>query len=400
MDNSSSQSSVEGPLPEKHWIGEDLDWEASSVPVALYVELPFWVMVPDCLQEVEVRGHRFNVEIRDGFVELYARLVRGSRSTCIYIGPPDSAQLNPELRKLIEEGNVPVMNRKCKTVLRIHSACNKDVLEAAGGQDKRARSGHLYLRSFCEAHLEVINHIVQHYRLSTYDYFAYEVSPWDVPVWLVDPGTGSVRIILLDYAAWDEKPVLHIGSSSRERYKLIEAAELQSAMGAEPSAGEFELLDSLNLMERGDYSGAIRRITTAIEAQLQSALRQELLKRHPVAQVEKKLKASENDFPGRLRQYEKLSGRKLSAGLREELDTTRTLRHSIVHSALRIPFHERAKTQRAVDTGCWIFNWLENQPARMGVRERRIAKRSLGRHLSLFSAEITHMGVIVHKPAW
>jgi hypothetical protein len=196
--------------------------------------------------------------------------------------------------------------------------------------------------------------------------------------------------------AWDEKPVLIVGSS-QERYKLIEATELQSAMTAEPSAGEFDLLDALNFMERGDYSGSIRRITTAIEAQLESVLRQELIKTHTLAEVDKKLKASENDFPGRLRQYEKLSGRNLNAGLSIELETTRNLRHSIVHRALRIPFQERGKAQRAIDTGRWIFNWLENQPTRKEVREKRIAMRSLGRHFSLFNAEITSTGVIVHK---
>jgi hypothetical protein len=190
-----------------------------------------------------------------------------------------------------------------------------------------------------------------------------------------------------------------ITASKGERYKLIDVAELQSAMSIEPSAGEYELLDALNFMERGDYSDAVRRLTTAIEVQLESVLRQELLKLHPVAEVEKKLKASENDFPGRLRQYERLSKRKLSAVLWKELETTRTIRHSIVHNAYRIPFSQSQQTKEAIDTGRWIFNWLENQSTRADVRERRIAKRSLGSYFSLFSTEITPAGVIVHKPA-
>jgi predicted house-cleaning noncanonical NTP pyrophosphatase (MazG superfamily) len=211
---------------------------------------------------------------------------------------------------------------------------------------------------------------------------------------------GAVRVVLLNYAAWDEKPVIYTASGSRERYKLIDDNELQAAMSAEPSAGEYELLDALNLMERGDYSGAVRRITTAIEAQTESVLRQELLKIHPMGEVEKKLKASENDFPGRLRQYQKLSRRKFPAVLKNDLETTRTLRHSIVHNAYRIPFGQREQAQRAVDTGRWIFDWLENQRARIDVREKRIAKRSLGRYFSLFGAEITPAGVVVHKPSW
>ncbi len=394
MSNNNAQSSRKVPLPQ------ELDWEAPSVPVDLYVELPFWVMVPDCLQDVKVCGHTFNVEIKDGYIEKYAGAVSDSRINCVYIGPPKPDQPSPELENFISESHVPVMERKCKTVLRIHSACNKDVLMAAKPDDKRSRSAYLYLESFCEAHLEVINHLVQHYRLSTYDYFAYEVSPWDVPIWLVGSEIGAFRVILLNYAAWDLKPVIQSASGSWERYQLIGESELRSAMSMRPSAGEYELLDSLNFMERGDYSGAVRRITTAIEAQLESVLREELLKIHPVAEVEKKLRASENDFPGRLRQYSKLSGRELSAALLKELETIRTLRHSIVHSAHRIPFNQRMRAQIVVDTGRWFFDWLENQPTRMDVREKRIAKRSLGRHLNnLFSAEITPMGVIVHKAA-
>jgi hypothetical protein len=114
--------------------------------------------------------------------------------------------------------------------------------------------------------------------------------------------------------------------------------------------------------------------------------------------VEKTLKASENNFPDRLALYQKLSGRKLNDALDKELKMTRTLRHSIVHRGKRITFSERGQAQRSVDTGRWIFNWLENQSARSTVREQKIAKRSLGRHFSLYYAEITPAGVIVHKP--
>ena len=120
-------------------------------------------------------------------------------------------------------------------------------------------------------------------------------------------------------------------------------------------------------MERGDYSEAVRRIVTAIEAQTEFLLRKELLKRHALPDVEKKLKASEKDFPGRVRQYQKLSRRKLPDHLHKELTRTRMLRHSIVHNGKRITHGERGQAQRSVDTGRWIFNWLENQPARRDI---------------------------------
>ncbi len=401
MSDNKAKSHGKVPIPQEYWIGEELDWEAPSIPVDLYVELPFWIMVPDCLQDVEVHGHTFNVEIEDSYIEKYVGAVSDSRVNCVYIGPTKPKQTNPELENFVKEGQVPVMDRKCKTVLRIHSACNKDVLTAAKQEDRRSRSARFYLVSFCAAHIEIINRLIQQYRLSTYDHFAYEVSPWDVPIWFIGWGEDALRVVLQDYRAWDEKPVMYnsITASRGERYKLIDAAELQSAMSIEPSAGEYELLDALNFMERGDYSGAVRRITTAIEVQLESVLREELLKIHPMAEVEKKLKALENNFPGRLHQYQKLSRRTLSATLGKELEATRAIRHSIVHSAYKIPFSQSQQTKKSIDTGRWIFNWLENQPTRTDVREKLIAKRYLGGYLSLLSTEITPTGVIVHKPS-
>ena len=400
MSDNNPKSRGKVPIPEKYWIGQELDWEAPSIPVDLRVELPFWIMVPDCLQDVEVHGHMFNVEIRDSYIEKYIGAVSDSRRHCVYIGPSKPTQPNPELENFIKEGQVPVIDRKCKTVLIIRSACNKAVLTAAKLEHKDSAAAHLYLRSLCAAHIEVANRLIQQYRLSTYDYFAYEVSPWDVPIWFIGWDEDALTITMHDYRAWDIKPTMYdsMTASRGEPYKLIDATELQSAMTIEPSAGEYELLDALNFMERGDYSGAVRRIATAIEVQLESVLRKELLKIHPMTEVENKLKASENDFPGRLRQYQKLSGRKLS--LEKELDSTRITRHSIVHDAYRIPFSQSAQTQRAIDTGRWIFNWLENQPTRIDVREKHIAKRTLGSYFSLFTTEITPTGVIVHKPTF
>ena len=382
-------------------IFDNLNWTAPSISTVLYVELPFWIMVPDCSLDVDVNGHTFQVDIRDNYIEQYIRVIGDSRLNCFYMGLPKQPKKENKIihwfRKRFTT-ETPSMERKCKTILGIHSNCNKDVLSTSIKGKGYKDSSYYYLRSFCAAHITVINNIIQHYRISTYDYFPYEVSPWDVPIWFIVSEIGSTKINLFDYAGWDEKPILHLIDSSTERYKLIDIPELQSSMALEPSAGEYELLDSLNFMERGDYSGAIRRITTAIEAQTESVLRQELLKKYSAPDVENKLEASQNDFPGRLHQYEKLSGRSLQNTLSKELDRTRHLRHAIVHNAKRIQFNEHGEAQRSVDTGRWIFNWLENNPARMAIREQQLGKRSLGRAFFLLNVEINSSGVIVHKP--
>jgi hypothetical protein len=385
-------------LPRSYWVGQELDWQASTVPVKLHVELPYWLMVPDCIQHVEVNGHKFHVAIRDNYIELYFNAVGDSKSTCLYLGPPRRPRRDVE--KAIKKSKVPIISRKCKTVLLIDSECNRDVLVASRGKGRRKNPANLYLRSFCEAHLDIVNRLVQQYRLSTYDYFAYELSPWDIPTWFVVSGTDFVRIVLQDYAAWDEKPMIvdNVSGGKKERYKLIDPSDLQAALAIQPSAGEFELLDALNFMERGDYSDAVRRITTAIEAQTEYALRQELLKKLPLPDVEQTLEDTKTNFPKRFELYQNSSGRKLNDALTKELDTTRKLRHSIVHSGKRIAFNERGQAQKSVDTGRWIFNWIENEPARSDLREKRIGMRSLGRLFPKYHAEITPTGVIVHKP--
>jgi len=235
--------------------------------------------------------------------------------------------------------------------------------------------------------------------LTTYDYFPYEISPWNVPTWFIETEGGFTRVGLLPYADWDYKPLIGPSEGQPEVYKLIDPTALQAAMSAEANAGELELLDAINLMERGDYSGAVRRITTAIEAVLETVLHDELRKRYSEAEVANRLQASRNDFPGRLRQYQKLSRRSISKENSQDLETTRTMRHSIVHEGTRISYAQRGRAQRSVDTGRWIFNWLENQPERAERREKNLSLRSLGRHYSIYEAEITSDGVVVYKPS-
>src|ERR1035438_5182234 len=57
------------------------------------------------------------------------------------------------------------MWRKCKTVLKIKSRCNEDVWNAANvGSGSKNNTAGLYLSEFCNAHIPVVNRLVQVYR--------------------------------------------------------------------------------------------------------------------------------------------------------------------------------------------------------------------------------------------
>jgi hypothetical protein len=390
-------------LPEGVHVGDALDWNAAWEPVVLWAQLPFWLMVENCTLDVDVQGHVYKVDIISSFGELHAHEVCDSKATCVYTGP-FPPKLDRKVAKAIKNARLPTLPRKCKTILRIRSRCNSDALAASQETARsRQRDSQYYFVALCEAHIPILNAVIQSYRLATYDYFPFEVSPWDVPIWLVSTSAGFIRSALVPYATWDLKPQIGpIGGNLRE-YRLIDAGGLQTAISFQPSAGEFELLDARHLMERGDYSGGVRRITTSLEAIVESVVISELRKRHSETETDKILKNTQNNFPERVRQYEKLSGRKLPTELHSEMKTTRSMRHAIVHRAHRITFNDRGVAQRAVDTGRWIFNWFENNPDRQRLREKGLATKSIGRHfaVSLFNAQLTKDGVVVRgQLAW
>jgi hypothetical protein len=180
-------------------------------------------------------------------------------------------------------------------------------------------------------------------------------------------------------------------------YNLIEDGDVQNAISIFAAPGEFELLDSLNLMERGDYSGAVRRITTALEVIVESVVGSAVEAAEGQRSTVKFLKTTETNFRRRVEKYEELSGRTLSNALRREMFVTRKLRHRIVHKGYRIGPGERGRAQRAVDTGRWTYNWFENNKQRFDVREKKIAFRGLGRDTSagVFPSKITPEGVVL-----
>jgi hypothetical protein len=258
----------------------------------------------------------------------------------------------------------------------------------------------------------VINKLIQAYRLATYDYFPYEVAPWDVSRWTVERTGQSVPISLVPYRDWDEKPRLFdvpFGQiiekiSKGEKlaaptlpYELINETDLRAKISALANPGEFELLDALNLMERGDYSGAVRRVTTAIEVVVEAVVGKCVEEKQSARSAVKFLKDTETNFPRRVSKYEELSGRSLPGALRKDLQVTRKLRHRIVHRGYRIGPGERGRAQKSVDTGRWTFNWFENDQERFNTREKRIAFRGLGRDIAanVFPTRITSEGVVV-----
>jgi len=390
-------------IPEGYIIGDRLNWDAPWIKVRLWTELPFWLMVDNTTMAVTHGGHEFQLSIHDNYYELFFGECTDSRVSAGYCGPRKKPEdLPPAVKEaMAARPSRPHMWRKCKTYLKVESRCNEDVWNAAGEAEMpRVKEAKLYLSELCRAHIPVINTLIRAYRLSTYDYFAFEVSPWDVPHWCIERDGHSKTSTLVSYRDWDGKPVIFRSMdlpNEPEVYKLIDANDLRSQISLVPTAGEFELLDALNLMERGDYSGAVRRVTTAIEVVVEAVAGNAVEAASGKPAAEKFLKETRMRFDERVRRHQKLVGRSAPTTLLKALKEIRELRHKIVHGGYRIGPSERGKAQKAVDTGRWLFNWFENDDAKRDIREKRIAFRSLGRDLTggIFSPRITPDGVVL-----
>lgn len=190
----------------------------------------------------------------------------------------------------------------------------------------------------------------------------------------------------MGYRAWDFRPLLADAkdpSGKPQFYNLIEPSGLQNRISATSSPGEFELLDAQNLMERGDYSGAVQRIVTAIEVIVEAAAGDAVRIAKGESAARNFLINTKMQFDERVKIYQSLTGRQLPSPLASTLEKTRGLRKKMVYGAYRVGSNERGLAQKAVDTGRWIFNWFENDASRAAVREQKISLRSLRRDLDV-----------------
>ena len=411
-DASASESLTVDEISQGVIVGDQLDWSSPMVDVELLVELPFWLMMDSYEVHLPYQGAAIRVRLRDDYSQLFAGQVQDSGRTIVYQGPEAELQRLPaEVVEYVEQEGA--LDRPCRSMFGFASRAHSDVFDAVAHEwnenapPRRANEARTYLASLCEAHIPVINELVQRYRLATYDHFAYEVNPWDVPLWMVKSGPVGGMVCLMDYAGWDRRPVIRDQDRTGDPkagvtpFRFTDLNTLLGVSLQDANSGEFDLLDARSLMERGDYTGAVRRSVTAIEAAVEAALREEFLKRYPPAEVERRLKASETDYPGRYRQWKKLSGVIVGQEVEDAFEDTRKIRHHIVHRAHRLTHADRGAAQKSVDTARWLFNRIEGKPQRELLRERGTVLRSLGRAALAprFAVASDASGIRVLKPS-
>jgi hypothetical protein len=116
---------------------------------------------------VEVGGHDLEIAIHENYFELKVGILSDSKENVVNRGPwKKNDDLNEPIRHAIKARCVvPIMWRKCKTVLKIKSRCNEDVWNTAQEPDDEknrsiscrvATNGiRFYPASLCPAHMPV-----------------------------------------------------------------------------------------------------------------------------------------------------------------------------------------------------------------------------------------------------
>lgn len=386
--------------------GDGIDWASPMSEVYLYVELPFWLMTPPGPVDVTWSSTSFRIDICSQWMEVFVNNVLDSRASVIHNGPYKQ-QWHPSqtIAAELEELDASWLPRPCKTMLRLAARAHDDAFRPLTEADpSRANiEQDAYRASLCLAHIPIVNEVIQRYRLLTYDFIPYEVSAWDVPVWYVKRDGVQYTTLLAPYKAWDARPVIveepvpPATEPQLRPFEWTDPAELTNASTVDATPGELDLLDARSLMERGDYTGAVRRTVTAIEAVLRWALVRELEKNLSAEAAQKRAAGTDNDFPGRMRQWRRLAKPAVTDADILEFETTRRLRNQIVHESRRLTHAERGCAQHAVDTARWLFNKIEGEPGRTHLREHGVIK-SVGRtSLALrFPTTIDIGGVTVH----
>ncbi|WP_159012846.1 hypothetical protein [Acidisoma sp. S159] len=396
----SEDNEVPCAAPTAWTLGDDIDWNAPWVEVYLRVELPFWMMVAPTDLEVEINGHKFPVTVSDHFFEYSYGHMSDSKHTVLIRGSRKSSE---DLRPITDyirtqQPEAHLSERKCKTIVRMTTRCNSSVatkIYKVGKGGAIPPSAARYIEDLSRGHLAVVNRVIQAYRLATYDYFAHEVAAWDVPFWYIDFKNGAeVTATLVPCKGWDHKPFLFTRDGGPPApISYLDPATFRDAMDLSASPGEAELMDAINLMERGDYGGAVRRVVTSLEVLVEAQLRDALTIASDAEAAATYLAETEDAF---LKRVGKLCGlRKSKLPFWRQIKDARTLRHKVVHGGFRLEPRERGKWQKTVDVLRWAYNWFEDDPVKRDVREKRIALRSLGRDMTagIFRPVIKHDGI-------
>jgi hypothetical protein len=416
-------------IPEEDWpkeiaamaAEESEFWKGQSISVQLIVELPFWIMIPDCEISVTYDDATVQASIRGHYMAVSdGPLFCDSCANVVFIGPNNDLKAGQELPPVVVSTNAPVY-RPMKTVVIFCPNAMEDAVLALQEHDnvmeqelskvRRSSRAVQYLQSLAYAHIPFLNKMITSYRITSRDPFAFQVSQWDVPVWFFKHNGKLVRISLMPY--WDQDWYPTIGKftgGDRSPIYTTSRDAVVTQVETDIVPGMLEILDARSLLYRGYLDDAVRSVVTAIEVVLEARISRLLRdKGWTEQQIQDHLKKTWNNFDERLTDYERISGTRVPGPilspipyingirLRSELHEVRNLRHRIVHEGLRVDSRSRGPMLRAIETMTWLFDWLSWEEGKAEDRAKQYVFFEMvrGKHIPRYSTRYCDSGVVV-----
>lgn len=409
-----NEAKAEESEPRRYGIGGSLNWDSQLKPIALAVELPFWLLIPPCHFEVNADGAQANVIVENAGIQILKgqQFTRSQRNS-VFIGSEEALQ-----NATIPAGGIVTGGflRGTNTLLYIEAFAIEDALDAFFGPDgPRWQDGHRYFASLVRGQLSIINRLINAYRRAAVDPLTRELTEVDLPTWFVCDPPRTRAVTLHSWAVQDWYPTIgSFGGGNQRPFFAAGVEDVEHHLRNAENPGEIELLDGWSLFQTGRYSDAIRCFVTAIEVLLEAELRRILTNAgKDQGEIRQLLLETRNNFEQRLEMYSDLTKRRVPGplihpvpyvnGIRlaDEMKITRELRHLIVHGGYRLDHRVAKPMQRAAETTSWLFDWLANG----GDFEERRRKHSVfffGNRpdVSLFECDTVNGQILVQQPGY
>lgn len=358
---------------EPIWPGSKLDWSTALVPIQLYLELPFWLMMPEGVFDVTHQGATLKIAVAHGCEEIQRTATHlKNRSSTVFITRQGEA-VPQYVQQMIDQSASASSARIHRTTLIIETAALESALRCRTGTPPERAHAIAYLSALAVGHLPVVNALITAYRRAGNDPFALELSESTAPIWFLRLNDRFLRVSVYPYADLEYRADWPTKEGTQEPADLATVDEVTEFLALKSVPGETILLDAWSYFYAGRFSDSIRGLISAIEVLLEARY-SEALTQHGVKgeALEAALRANATKFTTRLNHYLQLTKRTIpgpllswvpyinGVRLRDELHRTRELRHKIVHEGLIMSSYEHGAMLRAAETMTWLFDWLED----------------------------------------
>jgi hypothetical protein len=396
---------------EAIWPGSTLDWSSPRIAVRLYVELPFWLMMPDGTFDVKYQETKLKISVVHGCEEIQLTTTHlKSRESTAFIARPGEA-IPERVQLAVSQSKNGCSARIHRTTLVMETTVLQGVLQNLGHEKALHRSHPMmYLNAMAAGHLPLVNTLITGYRRAANDPFVQEVTEATVPIWFVRFQDHFLRVSVFPYADLEYRAVARTMQGAEEPADLATAEEVVEFLGLKETPGETILLDAWSYFYAGRFSDSIRGLVSALEVLLEAKY-SDALKQHGNSdeQVQAALSATATKFTTRMNNYLQLSKRTIpgpllswvpyinGVRLRDELNQVRVLRHKIVHEGHRMSPFAHGPMLRAAETMTWLFDWLEDNQQSSRNRFKLYPLKGILKGRMLFDVEYTADGVKVRE---